>query len=273
VRPSPLTGRRIVTASADRTACLWDAATGQEIIALRGHEGGVQSATFSPDGARIVTASADRTARIWDATIGQEIIALRGHEHWVSSASFSPDGARIVTASIDCTARLWDATTGQEIIALRGHEGGLQSAAFSSDGARIVTASSDNTARLWDATTGREITRIILDAWVTGLSVHGGMIALGDALGRIHVFDSEEFLIGKRFSQWLTPRIQSSRFSSFIWRQQRRSATVGQIGRSVLAAECGKVAGGGGSMRISPARRSHLPIAVSTVQTESTSDF
>jgi len=31
----------------------------------------------------------------------------------------------------------------------------------------------DRTARLWDATTGEEITRIVLDAWVTGLGVYG----------------------------------------------------------------------------------------------------
>jgi WD40 repeat protein len=71
------------------------------------------------------------------------------------------------------------------------------SASFSADGARIVTASDDRTARLWDATTGQEITRIVLDASVTGLSVHGNTIALGDTLGRIHVFDSDEFLAAK----------------------------------------------------------------------------
>jgi WD40 repeat protein len=38
------------TASGDHTARLWDATTGQEIIALRGHEHGVLSASFSPDG-------------------------------------------------------------------------------------------------------------------------------------------------------------------------------------------------------------------------------
>jgi WD40 repeat protein len=151
-------GVRIVTASHDRTARIWDATTGQEIVALRGHEGGgVSSASFSLDGARIVTASDDGTARIWDATTSQEIIALRGHEGWVSSASFSPDGARIVTASGDGTARIWDATTGQEIMALRGHEMEVWSASFSPDGARIVSASSDCTARLWDPTTGQEI--------------------------------------------------------------------------------------------------------------------
>jgi WD40 repeat protein len=156
----------------------------------------VRSACFSPDGGRIVTASADGTARLWDATTGQEIIALRHHDggYALSSAAFSPDGPRIVTASYDDTARIWDATTGQEIIALRGHENTVWSASFSPDEGRIVTASADGTARLWDATTGEEITRIVLDASVTGLSVYGGTIALGDALGRVHVFEAADFL-------------------------------------------------------------------------------
>ena len=187
-------GARIVTAGDDGTARLWDATTGQESIALCGHEDWVQSAFFSPDGARIVTASGDRTARLWDATTGQEVIALRGHEDWVRSAFFSPDGTRIVTASGDGTARIWSAATGQELIALRGHEDRVQSASFSPDGARIVTASRDRTACLWDATTGQQITRIVLDASVTALSVYGGTIALGDALGRVHVLEAEDFL-------------------------------------------------------------------------------
>ena len=40
-------GARIVTASGDRTARVWDAATAREIIALRGHEEAVNSAVFS----------------------------------------------------------------------------------------------------------------------------------------------------------------------------------------------------------------------------------
>jgi len=98
---------RIVTASGDYTARIWDAGTGKEIMVLRGHRGNVNSAAFSPDGARIVTASTDGTARIWDAATGKEII-LREHESFVTSAAFSPDGARIVTASGANTARIWD---------------------------------------------------------------------------------------------------------------------------------------------------------------------
>src|SRR5262245_44890554 len=57
-------GSRIVTASDDGTARVWDAATGTESVILRGHTDWVRSAAFSPDGARIVTASHDRTARL-----------------------------------------------------------------------------------------------------------------------------------------------------------------------------------------------------------------
>ena len=102
-------GTRIVTASEDKTARIWDVATGKEIAVLRGHNAPVYSATFSPDGSRIVTASEDKTARIWDAPSAKEIAVLRGHEAYVRSAGFSPDGLRIVTASLDKTARIWDA--------------------------------------------------------------------------------------------------------------------------------------------------------------------
>jgi WD40 repeat protein len=130
-----------------------DGATGKEIAVLRGHEGFVNSAAFSPDGTRIVTASFDNTARLWDGTTGKEIAVLRGHEGFVNSAAFSPDGPHIVTVSADKTVRLWDGETGKEITVLRGHESDVYSAAFSPDGTRIVTASWDKTARLWDAGT------------------------------------------------------------------------------------------------------------------------
>src|SRR5215831_3734969 len=150
-------GSRIVTASSDNTARLWDAASAKEIAVLRGHDSSVNSAAFSPDGARIVTASWDKTARIWDAASAKEIAVLRGHDDSVNSAAFSPDGSRIVTASEDKTARIWDAASGKEIAVLRGHEYSVWSAAFSPDGSRIVTASEDKTARIWDAASAKEI--------------------------------------------------------------------------------------------------------------------
>lgn len=150
-------GMRIVTASNDNTARIWDAATGRSIATLSGHTDRVESAAFSPDGRRIVTASRDNTARIWNAESGRLITTLRGHTFWISRAAFSSDGRHIVTASWDHTARTWDAGTGSQVATLRGHTFLVNAAVFSPDGRQVATASGDNTARIWDAGTGRAI--------------------------------------------------------------------------------------------------------------------
>ena len=147
-------GSRVVTASYDNTARLWDAKTGVALATLSGHTDRVNSAVFSPDGSRVVTASADNTARLWDARTGAALATLSGHTAAVMSAMFSPDGSRVATASRDKTARLWDARTGAALATLSGHTDQVISAVFSPDGSRVVTASADNNARLWDATTG-----------------------------------------------------------------------------------------------------------------------
>src|SRR5262249_40729317 len=48
-------GRRVATASADRTARIWDAETGSELHRLAGSPCGVWFAVFSPDGRRLLT--------------------------------------------------------------------------------------------------------------------------------------------------------------------------------------------------------------------------
>ncbi|WP_437754828.1 nSTAND1 domain-containing NTPase [Sorangium sp. So ce1389] len=144
-------GKRIATASLDRTVRVWSADGTGEPLLLRGHEDVVKSAAFSPDGRRIVTASWDGTVRVWNADGMGEPLVLRGHGARVHSAAFSPDAKRIVTASEDRTARVWNADGTGEPLVLRGHEDVVTSAAFSPDGKRIATASQDRTARVWSA--------------------------------------------------------------------------------------------------------------------------
>jgi WD40 repeat protein len=159
-------GHRVVTASADKTARVWDTSTGQPVSVLL-HEDGVKAAVFSPDGAHIVTASGTR-AQLWSSTTGQLLATLK-HDGVVNTATFSPDGRQVLTASSDSTAQVWNVATGARVGGALRHQDERDSAAsadvlaasFSPDGRRVVTASNDATARIWnvgtDGATGRPV--------------------------------------------------------------------------------------------------------------------
>jgi flagellar basal body-associated protein FliL len=84
-------GNRILTASADKTARLWDR-DGKPLATLGGHTGELYSAVFSPDGGRILTVSEDRTARLWDRD-GKPLATLQGHTGTSGARCFLPMAA------------------------------------------------------------------------------------------------------------------------------------------------------------------------------------
>jgi WD40 repeat protein len=96
---------RILTASDDGTAKIWDAETGDALLALTGHTGGVRQAIWNADEGRILTTGKDGTARVWDAETGAELMVLADHTDTVNQARWNADESRILTASDDGTAR------------------------------------------------------------------------------------------------------------------------------------------------------------------------
>jgi WD40 repeat protein/predicted Ser/Thr protein kinase len=101
-------GRRLASASSDRTVRVWDVDTGKCQVVLRGHTDEVLAAAFHPAGTRIATAGRDRAVWLWDLATGEEVARLQGHTNYVFSLAFSPDGAALASASGDSTLRLWD---------------------------------------------------------------------------------------------------------------------------------------------------------------------
>ena len=103
---------------------VWDAATGQEILTLKGHtdlssERGVQPRRQA---ARL-RQSTIRTVKVWDAATGQETLTLKGHTGMVTERGVQPDGKRLASAGLTQTVKVWDAATGQETLTLKGHAG------------------------------------------------------------------------------------------------------------------------------------------------------
>ncbi|MFQ5505874.1 MAG: WD40 repeat domain-containing serine/threonine protein kinase, partial [Planctomycetota bacterium] len=185
---------RVLTASWDNAARVWDAETGRQTALLLGHLSPLRAASFSPDGTRIATASEDDTAIVWDAATGQRTLVLDGHEGLVADASFDGSGTRVVTASSDSTARVWDASSGKQTLVLRGHADVVSRASFSADSAWILTASGDRTARVWDAETGRQIALLSgHEDVVTGASFDpsGTRVVTASLDGTARVWDAE----------------------------------------------------------------------------------
>jgi len=153
---------RIVTGSEDKTAKVWNAATGQEIFTLGGQGESILAVAISSDGTRIVTCSGDETVTVWDAETGSELRTFRGSHLRIGAAALSADGRRMVTVGDantgqEATVHLWDIDTGQLCLTLAGQTRSVTVVALSSDGKRIVTGDRDNTVKVWDAVTGKEL--------------------------------------------------------------------------------------------------------------------
>jgi hypothetical protein len=142
-------GKRIVTASLDGTAKVWDAANGKQLLSLAGHLGMVWSAGFSPNGRRILTGGSDGTARLWDAANGRELLTLKGHSAEIRAA-FSPDGRRIGTASYDQTAKVWEAASSAQVENWRQEEEAAAAEVAAEERRIVADQARDKAARAQD---------------------------------------------------------------------------------------------------------------------------
>jgi WD40 repeat protein len=186
-------GHRLATASADKTALVWDVGLALGRVVHNGWLENVTGVAFSPDGRRLATASWDGTARVWDVASGQGLTKVT-HGGSVYGVAFSPDGRWLATASAK-TARVSDSTSGQKLLRVthmgRWVSGTINGVAFSPDGHWLATASSDGTAPVWDVASGQALAQVTHGDEVCGVafSPDGHWLATASSDGTARVWD------------------------------------------------------------------------------------
>lgn len=112
--PANQKGDRVITASGDRTARVWELGPRPRMTELReGHELLLSRGVFFAGGRRLLTAAGDNSARLWDLADGVELHAFRG-TGYNAAAAVSGDGRWIVTGDAAGSIKLWKAGAGPD---------------------------------------------------------------------------------------------------------------------------------------------------------------
>jgi WD40 repeat protein len=91
-------GKRIVTASADRTVRIWDADEARELLVLTGATQSYNHAAWSPDGRRVIAASDDGTVWVW--TDLEPLASVDDPRLWTASTYCLPVERRLALLNV-----------------------------------------------------------------------------------------------------------------------------------------------------------------------------
>lgn len=156
-------GKKVVTASDDKTAKVWDAASGKLLLSLNKHSSSVICAGFSIDEKKIITASLD-TVNIWDAVSGNLLYCFKEYiprQSSISAIHFSPDNKYFaLLPEYDSVIRVRDTRTGKLFQTINGLKRPISFLQFSPNGKMMVTSSWRGSTSIWNVQTGQLITEL-----------------------------------------------------------------------------------------------------------------
>eukprot|EP00940_MAST-03C_sp_MAST-3C-sp2_P002058 g2058.t1 len=147
----------LLSASEDKTICLWRVADWVCAATLKGHTGAVEDVSAHPSGRLCMSCSRDMTLRLWDLTRSNDskrCASVMKVKEMVLSVSFSPSGDFIALTTTHAVTvhRIADFSVACELV----HEYRVQSMGFI-DNSRIVTAGEDHVLRMWNTEKGSEV--------------------------------------------------------------------------------------------------------------------
>ena len=103
-------GKRLLAAGYAPQICVYDLATGHQILRLLGHASRPTAIAYHPDGTRLFSGDVTGRVIVWDIGKGRELMRWQAHGGPVTQMAFTPDGKILVTTGgMDGAIRLWRA--------------------------------------------------------------------------------------------------------------------------------------------------------------------
>ncbi|OBA20272.1 WD40 repeat-like protein [Metschnikowia bicuspidata var. bicuspidata NRRL YB-4993] len=141
------------TASFDKTAKVWDAASGDTVGVLRGHRRGLWDVSFCQYDRMVATAAGDKSVKVWLLHDYSCTRTLEGHTNAVQRVRFSSKNRQVVSCGADGLVKVWDLKDSDCVATLDNHANRIWAMDVSADGAHIVSADADGHMSFWaDAT-------------------------------------------------------------------------------------------------------------------------
>ncbi|KAJ2895171.1 hypothetical protein IWW38_002374, partial [Coemansia aciculifera] len=161
---------RAVTASADYTAKVWNAFTGQELVTLP-HNHIVKSADFVDDsGATVITGSQDKSVRIFDVSRSDQPSTVIAHSAAVRSVKWSKHKQVAVSAGDDKRINIIDLRAPTAVKTLEIGDN-ISNISLTSDG-RILSCASGRHIVMWDMDAFKMIKDAAMDYEVSVAAVN-----------------------------------------------------------------------------------------------------
>jgi WD40 repeat protein len=98
-------GKKVASASLDKTARLWDLASGTASVLTDETQGALHVVAFSPDGRQVATAGEDEHVRVWDASTRKMVQDEKDIPGLALAISFSRDAKTVYCALDDKSVR------------------------------------------------------------------------------------------------------------------------------------------------------------------------
>ena len=147
------TGTRLASASADKSAHIYDATTGKILIKLDSeHTYGINDCVWMNDDRYLATASDDKSIKIWDVEMGKAVTTLHGNKSFIYCLAVNPDTQMLLSGCHDGSIRLFHAPSRGCLMSFDAHAGAVVSVDYSPESGRdFISGSHDGLVRIWDS--------------------------------------------------------------------------------------------------------------------------